>query len=153
MDWTEKDERDFVELGKRRLKAKKGHAGYDIGIDLSIGEEGERMLVRAFGNCEVKRIFEASRWGQVFVEHSNYGRASGIETSTADFWFFVLDGPEYDGEVVIGIKTQRLKELVYKMPESIPVGQNKASLGTRPWISELIMPRRRVPKRAYDSGF
>lgn len=142
--WTKEDEELFRELGRRRVASTKGHAGYDIGIDLSIGEEGERRLVRAFGNCEVKRVFEASRWGQVYVEHTNYGKPSGIRTTEADFWFFVLDGEQYDGEVVIGIRTDRLRRLIRNIPNSIPCGTDKASVGKRLQIQELILPERRL---------
>lgn len=143
-DWTEEDEELFRELGRRRLRAYQAHSGYDIGMDLSIGEEGERMLVQAFGNCEVKRVFEATRWGQVFVEHTNYGKPSGIRTTEADFWFFVLDGEQYDGEVVIGVKTSRLKRLMRGVPDSIPCGTDKASVGKRVQIVELVLPQRRL---------
>lgn len=142
--WTEEDEREFRRLGRKRLAAKGPRSAYDMGADLASGEEGERMLVEAFGNCEVKRMFEASRWGQAYIEHENYGKPSGIATTEADFWFLVLDGPEYNGEVIIGIKTDRLKDLIAGVPVSIPVGQDRASRGKRPWLTELILPLRRV---------
>lgn len=114
--WTTDDEELLKSLVKKRMKVK-AEKGHDLKFveDLLIGEEGERKLVDALTKGEVKRDFGAGKTGNVFLEVKSHGRPSGITTTDADYWFFVLDGPEFEGEVIVGIKTDRLREISEKI--------------------------------------
>lgn len=56
---------------------------------------------------EIKRDFKASRTGRVFVEFFSRDKPSGISTTEADFWAFIIDH-----ETVIILPTERLKAMV-----------------------------------------
>ena len=87
----------------------------DFDIDLKEGEEGELLVKElALGNrkIEVKRDFMVSRTGNLAIELESRGKASGLAITTAEWWAFVLDGPVFNGEVLLFIKTDRLKKIV-----------------------------------------
>lgn len=67
-------------------------AGFDI--DLRDGRAAEDALVHVFLQCkvEVKRDERAATSGNLFVEYRQKGRRSGIATTTADWWAFVVEG-------------------------------------------------------------
>ena len=90
----------------------------DFDIDLKEGEEGELLVKElALGNrkIEVKRDFMVSRTGNLAIELESRGKASGLAITTAEWWAFVLDGPVFNGEVLLFIKTDRLKKIVDKI--------------------------------------
>ena len=57
-------------------------------MDLAFGEEKQRELARALGDChfECKSDQKARRTGFVFIETHQHGRPSGINVSTAGWW-------------------------------------------------------------------
>jgi hypothetical protein len=65
----------------------------DFRHDLEVGQLSEKFLADLLENStiEVKRDFLAGKTGNVFVEFESRGKPSGIATSTADYWAFVLD--------------------------------------------------------------
>ena len=65
----------------------------DFRHDLEVGQLSEKFLADLLENrtIEVKRDFLAAKTGNVFVEYESRGKPSGIATSTADYWAFVLD--------------------------------------------------------------
>ena len=90
----------------------------DFDIDLKEGEVGELLVKElALGNrkIEVKRDFMVSRTGNLAIELESRGKASGLAITTAEWWAFVLDGPVFNGEVLLFIKTDRLKKIVDKI--------------------------------------
>jgi len=67
---------------------------FNFDLDLEDGKEGEefvRQLLTGKFTIEVKRDFIAKNTGNVFIETHQYGRPSGINTSQAEYWAFVLE--------------------------------------------------------------
>lgn len=78
-----------------------------------VGEELVRRLLRGDETIEVKRDFRVSNSGNIAIEREGLrGRKSGIASTTAEWWAFILDGYNFESEVIIFIKTARLKTLV-----------------------------------------
>ena len=106
-------------------------------IDLQYGQEGESLVesfLRGNGKYEVKRDWEVSRTGNVAVEVGKKVRDgeadSGLSATEADWWVFVLGGDYYVDEVVIFIKTSRLRGIVSQVTKRdgfIWGGDNKKS--------------------------
>jgi hypothetical protein len=79
-------------------------------LDLEYGEAGESMLLSILNGAkkvEVKTDRMAHTTGNIAVEFRCNGRLSGISTTEADYWAFVLRG----GTIVILIETDRLKKI------------------------------------------
>ena len=57
---------------------------------------------------EVKTDFLVGKTGNLCIEYHSRGKSSGIMTSKADYWAFVL--PDHDKSVVL-IQTRRLLKL------------------------------------------
>ena len=89
--------------------------------DLEFGEAGEELvrdlLSSSAFTVEVKRDRLVSQTGNIAVEISYKHEPSGLMTTTADWWAFVLSGDEYKDEVIIFIQTKRLKKIVNKYKE------------------------------------
>lgn len=138
-EWTEQDEQQLKDLiGKRkRFKTEKGH---DIQFvsSLLIGEEAEDIVVEAFSKGEIKRDFGVGNTGNLFVEHLSRKEPSGIATTEADYWIFVLDGEEYEGEVFIGISTNRLKSILDGIKWEVNGGDFKSSKGKLVKVTQLL---------------
>jgi len=82
-------------------------SGFDV--DLAKGQMAEEMLSDILaGKIEVKCDARVSQTGNLAVEYMCSNRPSGISTSEAPWWAFVLDGAKYEQEVVILIKKDRL---------------------------------------------
>jgi len=63
---------------------------------------------------EVKRDFKVSETGACAIElaHNHGRKKTGLTTTEADWWAIVFDGPEFEGEVIIFIKPERLRRIV-----------------------------------------
>ena len=110
----------------------------DFKYDLEVGQVEERWLAQLLtGNkIEVKRDFLAHKTGNVFVEYESRGRPSGIATSMADHWAFILED-----ETVIIIKTERLKAKCrerFKGGNTVSGGDSDTSMGVLLPVSLLI---------------
>jgi hypothetical protein len=140
-DWSAEDEKEFKRLATKRLKVHRGTKGHDIQFaeDIFRGEAGENLVVQALLKGEVKTDFGVGNTGNVFIEYMNYGKPSGIDTTDADFWVFVLEGEHYSGEVFVGIKTDRLKRIFDKFTWSVNGGDNKASKGKIVPVRKLLL--------------
>jgi hypothetical protein len=81
----------------------------DFRYDLKVGQLEEKWLAELLQSktLEVKRDFKASQTGRVFVEFFCRGKPSGVATTEADHWAFILNGG-----IVIILSTERLKALV-----------------------------------------
>jgi hypothetical protein len=122
--WTEKDEKTLRKLLKKRRESWDGVSGYDIKFaeNLLEGKDGEKAVLEALASGEVKRDYGTSKSGNVFVEHESWGKSSGITTTEADYWIFLLDGSEFNGEVFIGVSTERLKYMLSKIDWEVKGG-------------------------------
>lgn len=105
----------------------------DWDIDLSIGKAGERKVLAIAdawteGRVEVKTDTRAATTGNLYVEFECKGRASGINTTKADAWAFVV------GEVIIIIPTKALRAATSNMRW---VAMNRGSHPTRGYLVPL----------------
>jgi hypothetical protein len=93
-------------------------------IDLDYGYDGESRvldLLNGANKVEVKTDTMAQRTGNIAVEFRCNGKPSGISTTEADYWAFVVLG----GRVIYFIEVNRLKQLAreeYKISGSVKGG-------------------------------
>ncbi len=94
-------------------------AHYAFDLDLADGHYAEDLLTALFSNergkVEVKRDLMVSDTGNVAIEYQSRGNKSGIATTKAVWWALVLDGPRFGHQVIVLIKTERLKQLARKL--------------------------------------
>ena len=110
----------------------------DFRYDLKVGQLQEKWLAELLSSkkIEVKRDFKASRTGKVFVEFFCRGKPSGISTTEAEFWAFILDG-----ETVILLPTEKVKSLVEEAKQSGKVvsgGDSNVSQGALIKLERLL---------------
>jgi hypothetical protein len=116
--WSEDDETALKQLVKKRLSLRRGtkdNGDIKFVSDLLAGEEAEKGLAKALKTGEIKRDFGTGKTGNVYVEVESFGKPSGVTTTKADFWFFALAGDGYNDEIIIGVKTSRLKKILDKI--------------------------------------
>lgn len=106
--------------------------------DLSIGQLGEKGLGQLLDNSkiEVKTDLKASDTGNVFIEYESRKKPSGISTTKADWYAFILSK-----ENIIIIKTSKLKMICREYLFSyrdIEGGDNNTSKGILLPITELV---------------
>lgn len=111
----------------------------DFRYDLKVGQVAEETLAKMLQSqkIEVKRDFKASRTGRVFVEFFSRGKPSGIDTTEADYWAFMISE-----ESVVILPTRRLRELVAEAKEKgniKPGGDKNTSQGALIKIERLVM--------------
>jgi len=88
-------------------------------IDMALGKKGEEKVLGMLdginaGKIEVKTDARASETGNLFVEYECRGKPSGIETTKATAWVFVIDG----GGIATIVDIDVLKFLYGKLKES-----------------------------------
>ncbi len=110
----------------------------DFRWDLEVGQIAERWLGDILSNntIEVKRDFVASRTGNVFVEFFCRGKPSGISTTEAEFWAFILAD-----KTVVLLPTDRLKALAreaHKAGQIVKGGDSGASKGVLISVERLV---------------
>lgn len=115
-------------------------ADYKFDLDLKKGKFFENQLYSILTSendikIEIKRDFITSTTGNIAIEYKCRGKLSGISTSEADWYAFFLGGDEYKDEVIILIKTDRLKKIVKKVYK-----KNKQKImGGDDNLSEMIL--------------
>jgi hypothetical protein len=110
----------------------------DFRWDLKVGQLQEQWLGELLENVpiEVKRDFMASQTGNVFVEFFCRKKPSGIATTEAQYWAFILGE-----ETVVLLPTVKLKTLArqaYKEGRIIRGGDNGASQGVLINVERLV---------------
>lgn len=118
--------------------------------DLFDGEEAEKLVVEALKKAEIKRDYKAGTTKNIFVEYQQGTRESGISTSDADYWIFVLSCEEFDNDVFIGIKKDRLKHIVDSIKWSVNGGDNNASKGKLVKLSQLLQGNTKLGLKQYN---
>ena len=80
----------------------------DFKYDLLVGQHAENFLgqLLAGKKIEVKLDKLAHRTGRVFVEFESRGKPSGLATTQADYWCYILEGI---GAVIVN--TERMKKV------------------------------------------
>lgn len=146
LDWSKEEDAELRRLVKKRLSMKRD-AGRDLVFanDLLDGEEKERQLASILnGDVEVKTHRGAGKYGSVFIETMQGCNQTGIRTSTADWQAQVLDGEGFNGEVIVLIKTDRLKRIVDRHYH-IRGGEN--SRGAKIKLKDLLETDEQINKR------
>lgn len=110
----------------------------DFRYDLKLGIIGEKYLADVLQNrrIEVKTDFQAAETGNVYLEYKSRGVPSGISTSKADWYAFVLSNDN-----IILVKTEKLKALVkkrFKANRGVKGGDKNTSWGVLLPITELL---------------
>jgi hypothetical protein len=110
----------------------------DFSHDLELGKKGENLLAKILllkGNkIEVKTDLQATQTGNVFIEYQSRDRLSGLSTSKADYWAFLISN-----EQIIIIETNKLKELCKtKGLRRVDGGDNNTSKGILIPLNKLI---------------
>jgi hypothetical protein len=89
----------------------------DFNFDLEFGEKAETWVHQIFsegGKIEVKYDRLAHKTGNIYVEVYSRNKPSGISTSKANYWIFIIDKKSYG--ILINIKRLKdiCKEVYYK---------------------------------------
>ena len=87
---------------------------------------------------ECKRDFKAHKTGNVYVEFECRGKPSGIATTEADYWVFVVGPDENDLRAYL-TTTARLKALFEKADKRVPGGDGMLSMGALIKVTELVI--------------
>ena len=116
----------------------------DFKYDLLLGQEGENLIAKLLSDStiEVKLDFIAWRTDNIFIEYESRGKPSGIATSQAKFWFYVIlkkDTPRDPEKITIDnvqdilfFKVDKLKAISREwltFNEGKKGGDNNTSLG------------------------
>ena len=110
----------------------------DFSHDLELGQKGENLLAKILllkgDKIEVKTDLQATKTGNVFIEYKSRDRLSGLSTSKADYWAFLISN-----EQIIIIETNKLKELCKtKGLRRVDGGDNNTSKGILLPLNKLI---------------
>lgn len=116
----------FVDLllSKLRQQSVRDHR-FDFNYSLAEGKTGEKLvdsILSDGGKVEVKLDNRVSDTGNVVVEYAHSGKPSGITTTEADYYAFVLGGDKFKNEVIVFVQTDRLRKIINNCSH-----QNKAS--------------------------
>jgi hypothetical protein len=118
-----------------------GKTQKNFDIDIEYGRQGENYLLDILETkrIEVKTDRVAHITGNVAVEYRYKGRPSGIATTEADYWAFLL----YDMTTIIMVPTDKLKSIArakYKQDQITLGGDENASEMILIPINELTKP-------------
>lgn len=103
----------------------------DFKYDLNIGKLGEQKIADILENkkLEVKYDKLASRTGNVVIEYESRNKLSGISTTQANYYCYIIANTQCD-DIYILISVDKLKALCrkyYTMNKIIHVGDNNTS--------------------------
>lgn len=137
--WTDEEDKLLRKLVKKRLSIRRSKE-HDLKFvsDMLDGEAKERNLASILnGSIEVKADKAAQKTGNIYVEVTDRGRPSGINTTTAEWQAQFLTGEGFDSEVVVLIKTDRLRKIVEGKKT---VNGGDASTGVLVKLKKLMEP-------------
>jgi hypothetical protein len=114
----------------------------DFSFDLKVGQVGEQLVADIFLNkkIEVKRDSWISKSGNIAIEFESRNKPSGIATSKADYWCFIVSG-EMQDKIIIFIEIEKLKQLgrIYYKNNSVKLmGDNNTSKAVLIPFKDLI---------------
>lgn len=136
--WTEEDETLLKGLIQKRMSVKRDK-GADLKFvsDMLDGETSERELLAIInGDVEVKTNTGVARYGSVYVEVMDGDKPSGITTTTSEWQAQVFAGDGYNKEIIILIKTERLRKIADK---HYHIRGGRASRGAKVHKETLLM--------------
>lgn len=110
----------------------------DYRHDLAVGQVYERQLAEILESqtVEVKRDFGSQRTGNIFVEYFSRGKPSGLATTQADYYCYVISENLY-----ILMPTERLKQLCrpyYGTKRDVRGGDSNTSKGILLPVNKLL---------------
>ena len=113
----------------------------DFNYDLKFGQIGEDIIAEIFSTkkVEVKRDKWICKSGNIAVEFKSRGKPSGIATTTADYWCFILSG-EMEDKIILLVEIEKLKSIArifYKKKSIKSMGDNNTSKAVLIPFSEL----------------
>ena len=119
----------------------------DFQYDLRFGKEGETEIAKLLNDSdiEVKRDRQTQQTGNVYIEYESRGKPSGIATTKASKWAYILQ----DGCILI-VNTKLLKEALRYLIKArlcvkdMPGGDNNTSLGVLVSVERLTEGIREV---------
>ena len=87
----------------------------DFKYDLETGQIGEKLLgsILSEQKIEVKKDNWITKSGNIAIEFESRGKPSGIVTSEATWWCFIISGAMQD-KMIVMIETSKLKEIFTK---------------------------------------
>jgi len=146
-NWTDEEDKLLRELIRKRLSVKReDQTSGDLKFvaDMLNGEDSERNLLSIInGNVEVKTHSKAGEYGAVFIETMQGCNQTGINTSKADWQAQVLDGEEFNSEVIVLINTKRLKSIVSR---HFHIKGGECSRGAKVKLKDLLMTNTQINK-------
>lgn len=108
----------------------------DFKYDLKVGQLAEKtvgkLLMLDDSTIEVKLDLLTQKTGNIAIEYRSRGKKSGISTTKAKYWAFVIsiDDKGYEEFPIVVITTEYLKEIArkyYKLGRTIRGGDNNTS--------------------------
>jgi hypothetical protein len=114
----------------------------DFKYDLKVGKLAEKNLSRLLSgkNIEVKLDRWAQLTGNIAVEFSNRGKPSGIETTRADFWCYVVE-VKGEQDLMVLIETNKLRKICeryYFLGRTKKMGDNDMSEAVLVPVNEIL---------------
>jgi hypothetical protein len=114
----------------------------DFKYDLKLGQEGESFIASLLADTtiEVKTDWIASKTGNVYIEYQSRNKPSGLATTKAKYWIYVILKPNTPRKVfskddvqdILFLSTERIKivcrEWLTKNQPKLG-GDNNTSLG------------------------
>jgi hypothetical protein len=119
----------------------------DFQYDWEFGKEGEDEIAKLLNDykVEVKRDRQTKQTGNVYIEYQSRGKPSGIKTTKANKWAYILQ----DGCILI-VDTELLKKALRYLIKArlcvkdMPGGDNNTSLGVLVSVERLMEGIRKV---------
>ena len=110
----------------------------DFRYDLKLGQLGEKHLGKILNNkkLEVKTDYQACDTGNIFVEYQSRGKDSGLITTQASWYAYILSNNK-----IILISVKKLKELCRRYlntKRDVLGGDNDSSKGILLPIKDLL---------------
>lgn len=110
----------------------------DFRYDLLVGQNAENFLGELLQSkkIEVKLDKLAHKTGFIFVEFESRSKPSGIATTQADYWCYIIDGR---GAIIVSTETmkQKAREAI-KLRGEIRGGDSNTSRGVLVEIGGLL---------------
>ena len=91
-----------------------GGADSRFDINLLEGKLSESELSDILQTVEVKKDYKTHKTGNIAVEFESRGKPSGIATTEAEWWAFVLGNKDFDNTVIMLLKTENLMKACRK---------------------------------------
>ena len=131
----------------------------DFKYDLKVGQLAEKtigkLLMLDDSTIEVKLDLLTHKTGNIAIEFRSRGKKSGISTTKAKYWAFVIamDNKEYEEFPIVVVTTDYLKEIArthYKLGHTTRGGDNNTSEMVLIPIQEIF--KGNINKEGENSG-